>query len=55
MVDFNEEDCIPHWGKFVDKVRHFRHGVLKPAKKNSALRQGCSTKGSKTRVRAKRH
>ena len=51
MVDFNEEDCTPHWGEFVDKVKH----ILNQQKFLMVLFcQGCPAKGSKTRVGAKR-
>jgi hypothetical protein len=48
VIDFNEEDCTPHWGKFVDKVQRFTDTFLKSLM--ISLRQGCLAKGSKTRV-----
>jgi len=53
VVDFNEEDCTPHWGKFVDKVRRFKDTFVNRSD-GFSLTSGMPGQGVKNTSRSQR-
>ena len=54
VVDFNEEDCNPYWGKFVDKVQRFKDTSVNWLKYDLSLTSGMPSQGVKDTGRSQK-